>query len=188
MSDARVRVPVGRRRRLSCPGRRIILIHQYGQPDAIAAMVRPFFRLGLHVLPTLTGAQTGRSCRRKTKAFTSAGLGGLIRPYVGTLEPRRRLWEPKSHVLFLSWNTAGGRMRPFQSMAHISSCAARLLLANRNESCVYLLATTYSSPGPALGLLAERWRSRSRQAERGAHENARPPARGRRVNPRIPSG
>ena len=174
MSDARVRVPVGRRRRHSSPGRRIILIHRYGQPDAIAAMVRPFFRLGLHVLPTLTGAQTGRSAGRKTEDLATARLGGRVRPYVGTLEPRRRLWGPKSHVLFLSWNTAGGRMRPFQSMAHSSSCAARLLLANRNESCVYLLATTYSSPGPALGFLAERWRPRSRQAGRGAHENARP--------------
>ena len=65
-------------------------------------------------------------------------------------------------------------------MADSSSCAARLLLANRNESCVYLLATTYSSPGPALGFLAERWRSRSRQAGRGAHENAR--RRKKRVN------
>ena len=42
-SIVRVRLAVGKRHRLSYPGSFIIFIHPYGQPEAIAAMVRAFF-------------------------------------------------------------------------------------------------------------------------------------------------
>ena len=177
-SIVRVRLSVGRRHRLSYPGRRIILIHHYGQPDAIAAMVRCCFQPGTCVLPTDHRRSAHRSARRKTEDLATARLGGWLRPYVGTLEPAWLLSRPISRVLSLSLHTVERLDGRFTAISDNSKSPHPTHTRPSNISSSTIIATLSPSHTVGNAPVPDRERSRRPRPGRGAHQN---PRRGRRV-------